>query len=91
MATFTYTLTAATLTITASMGLKSIAVRLISGSGTVTGTAKLPDGSGNLLDSTPLTLDDVPLSIPGDPVVDGVVITAAGGSSIEIIGLPAKA
>ena len=72
---FTYTLTNGTLILLAEFGVRSIAMKLISGAATFEGTMKL-----GILDSTPIPLVvNDPVSISDDNNIDGFKIVATSG------------
>lgn len=78
----TFNLNAETITITESMGVRSVSVILVSGTVTVTGSMKLGTRG-----SDSITLEDgVPLNVSFDFSIDGYVIDASAGAALLVTG-----
>lgn len=78
----TFNLNAETITITESMGVRSVSVILVSGTVTVTGSMKL-----GARESDSITLEDgVPLNVSFDFSIDGYVIDASAGAALLVTG-----
>lgn len=77
---FTYVLTNDTLLIKAEYGVRSVAMKLVSGAASFSGTMKLGTLSSG---SIPLVVND-PVTVSDDNNIDGFTIDASAGS-VQII------
>lgn len=78
----TVTLTNAIYTTNGDTGIKSISLKLISGTVTYTGNQSITDDAGSAIASASETLDANGFEIVGDNPIDGFVIDASAGSVI---------
>ncbi len=79
---FTDTLTDDTFTIDRTMGITTLAMKLVSGSGTYQGTKTIGTRASTALS---LVVDE-PVTISGNEAISELIIDCSGGGVIELIG-----